>query len=221
MAREVLPLNFKGTIAAGLTSGATTCTFATTSGAPVVGTFRILVDSEIILATYASGSTLTLSRGAEGTTAAGHATNCEFAAGLTPAGLGNAVPTALCGQDATVVGPFTPTTSYTSTGATKAITEAGTYLIAFDFYISIGSDGTNDRSVSFQVHDGSGYVGHADWTAVTTRNSVLVGYRVLFLQVLSFTGPKTLALHGKYTQSAGSGSSSVYVTNVVSAKLSN
>jgi hypothetical protein len=70
--REVLQNNTSDTLSAGCTSGDTTITVTTGSSFPATGNFRILVDSEIMVVTARSSNTLTVTRGAEGTSAASH-----------------------------------------------------------------------------------------------------------------------------------------------------
>jgi len=53
------------------------------SGFPTTGNFRVLVDSEIMIVTGVSGSTFTVIRGAEGTTAATHTNGATIAHVLT------------------------------------------------------------------------------------------------------------------------------------------
>lgn len=54
------------------TTGATSCTVASGSSFPSSGTFRILIDTEIIKVTNVSGTTWTIARGDGGTTATTH-----------------------------------------------------------------------------------------------------------------------------------------------------
>jgi hypothetical protein len=56
---------------AGINNAVTTIPVVSTVGFPSIGTFRILVDAELMLVTAVSGS-FTVVRGAEGTTAASH-----------------------------------------------------------------------------------------------------------------------------------------------------
>lgn len=96
---------------AGLTSSATSMPSGT--GAPPTalqsstGQFRIVIDSEIIVASYSSGAWGTLTRGAEGSTAASHSGGASIYHDLTAAAL-----TALIDQAA-----FLPTAGGTMSGA--------------------------------------------------------------------------------------------------------
>ncbi len=72
---ELFANTYATTLSAAITStGATTCSVTSTTGAPstTTGNWRILVDTEIMIVTAVSGTTLTITRGAEGTTAATH-----------------------------------------------------------------------------------------------------------------------------------------------------
>jgi hypothetical protein len=61
------------TLGAAITStGATSITVSSSSGYPASGNFRIAIDSELLLVTAVSGTTWTVTRGVEGTTAATH-----------------------------------------------------------------------------------------------------------------------------------------------------
>lgn len=66
------------TLGAAITStSSTSITVSSSSGFPAVGQFRILIDSEILIVTAISGTTWTVSRGAELTTAATHLNGAE------------------------------------------------------------------------------------------------------------------------------------------------
>lgn len=58
--------------AGGISSGDTSMVVASATGAPAAN-FRVLIDSELILVTAKSGTTFTITRGIEGTSAASHA----------------------------------------------------------------------------------------------------------------------------------------------------
>lgn len=76
------------TLAAALTSGATTLTVVSASSLPGSGTFRIRIDDELITVGSISGTTLsTLGRGAESTTATSHSSGADVNLILTAEGL--------------------------------------------------------------------------------------------------------------------------------------
>ena len=79
------------TLSGALTSSANTLTVSGGTGLPVSGTFRALIDAEILAVTSISGSTWTISRGQEGTTAASHSTGAAVNLIVTAAAL-NALP---------------------------------------------------------------------------------------------------------------------------------
>jgi hypothetical protein len=55
-----------------ITSSATSMIVASASAFPTTGQFRVIVDSEIMLVTAVSGTTFTITRAQEGTSAASH-----------------------------------------------------------------------------------------------------------------------------------------------------
>jgi hypothetical protein len=69
---EYFANNAQTTLNANITSGQTTLAVTSASGFPAQGNFRILIDSELMIVTGVSGTTFTVTRGAEGTTAASH-----------------------------------------------------------------------------------------------------------------------------------------------------
>jgi hypothetical protein len=75
--------NLNGTVL----SGDSTITVVDGSAFPVVGFFRVLVDDELMLCTGVSGNTLSVARGLEGTTAAGHSSGATVYQVLTQGGL--------------------------------------------------------------------------------------------------------------------------------------
>ena len=75
------------TLASNATSGATTISVISSSGYPSGATeFRILVDSELMLVTNITGTTWTVTRGIEGTTAASHTSGAAVNSVVTAAG---------------------------------------------------------------------------------------------------------------------------------------
>lgn len=72
MAQEQFTNGPSTTLASTILLGATSLTVNDATGFPTTGNFRIRIDSEIILVTAVSGTTFTITRAQEGTTAAGH-----------------------------------------------------------------------------------------------------------------------------------------------------
>lgn len=70
--REQLSNGAVSVITAAMTNVQTTLTVASTTGFPTDGNFRVLVDSELMLVTAVSGSTFTVVRGIESTSAVSH-----------------------------------------------------------------------------------------------------------------------------------------------------
>lgn len=62
----------QSTLSSGISSGDTTATVADGSVFSSTGDYRVIIDSELIIVTARSGNTLTIERGAEGSTAASH-----------------------------------------------------------------------------------------------------------------------------------------------------
>jgi len=85
---EKLANNAATTLAASiLTPSDTTCTVADASAFPPTGNFRIKIEGEILIVTGVSSSTFTITRGAEGTVAATHASGAAVVHVLTKGGL--------------------------------------------------------------------------------------------------------------------------------------
>lgn len=72
MAREQFSNFAESTLDGGINNSVTSLTVSDASLFPSEGNFRILIDDEILLVTNVSGSTFTVSRGQEGTSAASH-----------------------------------------------------------------------------------------------------------------------------------------------------
>lgn len=135
MATELFANNPSTTLASGALSGDATITVASSTGFPaaVTGTsqFRILVESEIMIVTNVSGTTWTVTRGAESTTAAAHSSGVAVTHVVTAAALKNLDAadilngTLLDARFPTRVG--TVGTQLTSTDNLDTITQSGWY----------------------------------------------------------------------------------------------
>ena len=79
--------NIATTLNGGINDSTTTAVITSATGFPASGNFRILIDDEILLVTARSSATLTVTRGAESTTAASHADLAPVTMVLTKAGL--------------------------------------------------------------------------------------------------------------------------------------
>lgn len=97
MATERFANTAQTTLSAAVTSGATTVTVDSASAFPNVAQFRVRVDSELMLVTALAGTTWTVTRGIEGTTAAAHPTGALVTQVLTASAMtalvGAVVPT--------------------------------------------------------------------------------------------------------------------------------
>jgi hypothetical protein len=72
MAIEQFANNARTTLASGMDGSQTTLSVTSATGFPSVGQFRIIIENEILLVTGVSGTTFTVTRGAESTSAASH-----------------------------------------------------------------------------------------------------------------------------------------------------
>lgn len=79
--------NATTTLSGALTSGATSLTVASAATFPAAGDFTIIIDSEIMLVTGVAGTTFTVTRAQEGTSAAAHASGATVTHILTAAAL--------------------------------------------------------------------------------------------------------------------------------------
>jgi hypothetical protein len=84
---ERLANNAQTKLAAAIDADDTTLTVLSASLFPDSGTFRIRIDSELLLVTAVAGTTFTVTRGAESTTATNHTSQTTVQAVLTAAGL--------------------------------------------------------------------------------------------------------------------------------------
>jgi hypothetical protein len=89
VATEQFANNAQSNLSAAVAAGDTSLTVVNASAFPASGNFRVLIDGEILLVTGVSGNTFTVSRGAEGTTAAAHANAAYVTHVLTAAALRN------------------------------------------------------------------------------------------------------------------------------------
>lgn len=83
---ENIANNFQTTLSSGIDDVTTSIGVASATGAPSEN-FRIIIDSEIMLVTAVSGTTWTVTRGVESTTAATHSNGANVAHVLTAGGL--------------------------------------------------------------------------------------------------------------------------------------
>lgn len=83
MATEQLANNISTTLSGSINNSVTALSLTSATGFPSSGNFRIFIDSEIMTVTARSGTTLTVTRGAEGTTAASHTSGATITVVLT------------------------------------------------------------------------------------------------------------------------------------------
>lgn len=84
---EQLVNNYSSTLGSSINNSVTTLTVASATGLPTDKNFRIKIGDEIMLVTGVSGTTLTVVRGAESTTAASHTSGDKVRAIVTAGGL--------------------------------------------------------------------------------------------------------------------------------------
>lgn len=84
---EQLRNNAESTLASGINNSQTTLTVASALLFPTSGVFRVRIDNEILTVTSVSGTTFTVSRGAESSTAASHGDGVDVSLLLTVAGI--------------------------------------------------------------------------------------------------------------------------------------
>lgn len=109
MGLEQFANNASSTLNGAINNVVTTLVVQSATLFPTQGQFRILIDSEIMLVTGVSGTTYTVTRGTEGTTAASHSNGVPVTHILTAAALNQ-----ITGLTAPVQGSTrTITTSYT------------------------------------------------------------------------------------------------------------
>ena len=85
--QEQFITNKAGTLNGGITDSATSLTINSATGWPAAGDWRVEIDNELILVTAVSGTTWTITRGIEGTTAAAHSNGAAVTALCTKGGL--------------------------------------------------------------------------------------------------------------------------------------
>jgi hypothetical protein len=83
--------NAQTTLNGAINNSVTSLVVTSATGFPTVGNFRLLIDSEIMLVTAVSGTTFTITRGIEGTTAASHSSGAPVTHILTADALKNII----------------------------------------------------------------------------------------------------------------------------------
>ena len=126
------------TLAAGISAGAVTLTVASSTPFPAVTTaaatqFRVIIDSELFIVTNVSGTTWTVTPGAEGTTQAAHAISAPVTAVLTAGSL-----TAKTAGNASLNGKLTSTHYIIQgdDGGSSTAAFSGGFMRAMPIYVS-------------------------------------------------------------------------------------
>jgi hypothetical protein len=139
------------------------------AGFPTSGNFRIRVGSELIIVTGVAGSVFTVTRGAEGTTAAGHADNAAVDQVLTRG--------SLLGLDALFV--------RRDTFANRpAAGQEGRLFFPSDG-LTLSRDTGSAWELMYPLYTGLGQFGSADWTWVNQGDATVTWTR----GVLQLRGP--------------------------------
>ena len=135
MALEQFANNAQTTLNGAITAGATSLTVQSAAGFPSSPLFRIVIDSELMLVTAVSGTTWTVTRGIEGTTAASHssgATVIQMVTAGAVTNLGASQNPNLC-QGRLTLTSGTPVTTADVTGGTLYFTPyVGNRIALFD-----------------------------------------------------------------------------------------
>jgi hypothetical protein len=93
---ELFTNNVTTTLSGSITNTATSLTVASATGFPTAtGTFRLVIDAEILVCTSRTGTVCQVTRGGEGTTAVSHASGATVKLGFTAAALAAAVSDAV------------------------------------------------------------------------------------------------------------------------------
>lgn len=159
--------DYATTLSSGIDASTTSLTVASATGAPAAN-FRLRIDNELLLVTNVSGTTFTVTRGVEGTTAASHSSAAVVTHVLTAAGLAAAFEqpgvAATITADRTFQGQLieTPVTANTGTGYTVTdrsmhdLTLTGNCTFTFptnttgkQFTLLLKQDGTGSRTVTW------------------------------------------------------------------------
>jgi hypothetical protein len=117
--------NASTTLNGTITSGAASLVVTSATGFPTTGNFRILVDSggnlEYMIVTAVSGTTFTITRGAEGTTGVSHTSGVQVVQVVTAYGASNSGWTTISDIDFSAGSnvSFTTDTTYTTVGGTN------------------------------------------------------------------------------------------------------
>lgn len=144
------------TLSGGINNVQTTVTVADATGFPPSGDFRIVIDRELMLVTAVSGSTFTVTRGIEGTTAATHNDGADVACVLTVESLTKAIE-----QTTGVVASSETMFVLNETGDTRGdyavdlqMSSATTDQVASGDYATISGGKNNTAAASYGVVSG-------------------------------------------------------------------
>ncbi len=191
MPAEKFANNAGTTLSAAVTSPtATTVSVASASGFPSAAQYRVRIDDELLLVTAGAGTTTwTVTRGAEGTTAATHASGAAVTHVLTAGGLEQGrldfTPLSLCeGRLTLQSGTPVPTTDQTAKtsvyfapflGNRVALYDGAAWKVLAFAEVSVAVPNTTNTPFDVFAHDNNGSVAleTVNWTNDTTRATAL------------------------------------------------
>jgi len=187
MAIEQFANSAQTALASALTSGAVTLTVSSSSLFPSAGNFRIRVDNELMMVTAVSGTTWTVTRGFESTTAAAHSNGATVTQVLTAGVLtSDLVPTGALMAFAGTTAPFgwlvcdgsaVSRTTYASLFSVVSTTwGAGDGSTTFNVpnfqrRVAVGSGGTGTGTLGNAVGNTGGEEAHTLTTAEIPSHS--------------------------------------------------
>ncbi len=178
MPTEQFANNAQTTLAAAVTAGATTITVSAVTGFPAGPRFRVRVGDELMLVTAVAGTTWTVTRGAEGTTAAAHAAGDSVTQVLTAGAVAALAEAGGAGGRLTLTSGTPVTTTDVAGATTLYYTPAGHDRVGL-------WDGTGWASVQFAEK------ALALGTLIAGRNYDVFGYLAggdLALELVAWTG---------------------------------
>lgn len=204
MATEKFTNSASSTLNGAINNSVTSLVITSGASFPSAGQFRILIDTEIMIVTAVSGTTYTVTRGAEGTTAASHSNAATITHIYTAGAMNQSI------ADDYQVG------TYASLPASE---KAGRVYLATDMGLKFYDNGSawvpHLGTIPFTAHNDSGYswvnqgsaaVSTSDYSTYVScvTNGNTNSYK---LRVKSYTNPKvwTICFSAHYTNSNAGG----------------
>lgn len=173
----------------------TTAVVTSATGYPTSGNFRIRIDDELLLVTGVSGTTWTVTRGIEGTTATAHSANAPVNAYLTAGGSAQYVSDTITayvnrGWPASVLtAPIPGSFSWLNQGSSTVQTTAGIGIQSPLF------NGVNIRAQTIPLTSGSNYT---VTMAFTFMNAAVTDNGQYGIFLYNSTSGKLLSFHRQF-----------------------